>query len=117
MRRRDARVCLADVLAASEAIQEFVRGETLATYVADHKLRSAVERQFEIIGEALNQGRAADSELIDSVSHARAIIGFRNQLIHGYALVDDEIVWGNVQLLPELQRDVRTALGKAHVDS
>lgn len=102
---------LLDVLAASDAIQQFVRGETLETYLADHKLRSAVERQFEIIGEALNQARAANSELADSIGHARAIIGFRNQLIHGYALVDDEIVWGNVLLLPELRRDVQRALG------
>jgi len=111
MRPRDARVCLTDALMASEAIQQFVRGETLETYLTDQKLRSAVERQFEIIGEALNQGRVADSKLVDTIAHARAIIGFRNQLIHGYALVDDEIVWGNVQLLPELQRDVRRALG------
>ncbi len=110
MRPRDARVCLADVLAASEAIEMFVRGETLETYLADPKLRSAVERQFEIIGEALNQGRKADPDLVDRIAHARAVIGFRNQLIHGYALVDDEIVWGNVQLLPELEDDVRREL-------
>lgn len=111
MRPRDVRVCLSDALAASEAIGRFVDGETLETYLADHKLRSAVERQFEVIGEALNQGRSADQERVDSIAHARAIIGFRNQLIHGYALVDDEIVWGNVQLLPELEREVRRALG------
>lgn len=110
MRSRDARVCLADVLAAAQAIRGFVEGESLETYVADLKLRSAVERQFEIIGEALNQGRLADAALIDRIAHARSIIGFRNQLIHGYALVDDEIVWGNVELLPELERDVRRAL-------
>lgn len=111
MRSRDARVCLTDVLTAIESIQQFVQGETLDSYLSDLKLRSAVERQFEIIGEALNQGRTADPELIDGTAHSRAIIGFRNQLIHGYALVDDEIVWGNVQLLPELERDVRRALG------
>jgi len=111
MRPRDARVWFADLLAAADAIQEFVRGETLETYLADHKLRSAVERQFEIIGEALSQARNADPVLVDRIGHASAIVGFRNQLIHGYALVDDEIVWGNVQLLPELQRDVQRVLG------
>jgi uncharacterized protein with HEPN domain len=110
MRSRDARVCLADILAAAQAIRGFVEGETLETYVKDLKLRSAVERQLEIIGEALSQGRSADADLIDHIAHARSIIGFRNRLIHGYALVDDEIVWGNVELLPELERDVRRAL-------
>jgi len=113
MRSRDPRVCLVDVLTAVEAIQRFVEGETLATYVRDLKLRSAVERQFEIIGEALNQARAADPDLAERIAHAHAIIGFRNQLIHGYALVDDEIVWGNVELLPDLRRDVERALGDA----
>lgn len=111
MRPRDVRICLTDVRTAADAIQRFVRDETLETYLADDKLRSAVERQFEIIGEALNQGRAADAELVGTIAHVNAIIGFRNQLIHGYALVDDEIVWGNVLLLPELVSDVRRALG------
>lgn len=62
---------------------------------------------------ALSQGRVAHAESIETISHSRAIIGFRNQLIHGYALVDDEIVWGNVLLLPELERDVRRALADA----
>jgi uncharacterized protein with HEPN domain len=110
MRSRDARVCLTDMLSAIEAIQGFVEGETLETYVADLKLRSAVERQFEIIGEALNQSRTADPGLVDRIAHARVIIGFRNQLIHGYALVDDDIVWGNVELLSTLQRDVHREL-------
>jgi uncharacterized protein with HEPN domain len=110
MRSRDARVCLADVLTAARAIRRFVEGETLESYVEDLKLRSAVERQFEIIGETLSQGRSADADLIDRIAHARSIIGFRNQLIHGYALVDDEIVWGNVELLPELEHDVQQAL-------
>jgi uncharacterized protein with HEPN domain len=52
MRPRDVRICLNDVLAAAEAIQRFVCDETLETYLADDMLRSAVERQFEIVGEA-----------------------------------------------------------------
>ncbi|NTU70960.1 MAG: DUF86 domain-containing protein [Coriobacteriia bacterium] len=110
MRSRDVRVCLADVLAAADAIDQFVEGETLESYRADLKLRSAVERQFEIIGEALNEGRTADPALIETIPRAGAIIGFRNQLIHGYSLVDDEIVWGNVELLPELRQAVQGML-------
>lgn len=113
MRSRDVRVYLADVLAAAEAILGFVEGETLETYKSDLKLRSAVERQFEIIGEALNQGCSVDRTLVDRIAGVRAIIGFRNQLIHGYALVDDEIVWGNVQLLPALRLDVERELHRS----
>lgn len=110
MRSRDPRVNLADVLVAAEAIRGFVRDETLESYLEDLKLRSAVERQFEIIGEALTQARNVQPELVDSITNARAVIGFRNQLIHGYALVDDEIVWGNIEKLPEIEAEVRVAL-------
>lgn len=53
--RRDPRVFLWDAHSSAEAILEFVAGKTLADYSLDRLLRSAVERQFEIIGEALNQ--------------------------------------------------------------
>jgi uncharacterized protein with HEPN domain len=112
MRSRDARVNLADALAVAEAIRAFVKGETLESYLADLKLRSAVERQFEIIGEAMSQVRNAEPELMASIPYAHAVIGFRNQLIHGYALVDDEIVWGNIDRLPELEAALRLALAQ-----
>ncbi|MCQ8103788.1 DUF86 domain-containing protein [Methylomonas sp. SURF-2] len=53
--QRDPRVFLWDAHFAAEAILEFVAGKTVADYRSDRLLRSAVERQFEIIGEALNQ--------------------------------------------------------------
>ncbi len=55
--RRDARTYLWDAQAAVEHILEFTRGRSLDDYLADAMLRAAVERQFEIIGEALNQLR------------------------------------------------------------
>ena len=110
MRSRDVRVYLTDILRAAEAVQQFAEGETLDSYLGDLKLRSAVERQFEIIGEALAQARAVDPNLVEGIANSTAIIGFRNQLIHGYALVDDEIVWGNVERLPGLAADVERAL-------
>ncbi len=63
---------------------------------ATHKnalVRAAVERQFEIIGEALNQLSKVSPELARQVPNLREIIGFRNVLIHGYAAVDDARVW------------------------
>ena len=57
-------------------------------------LRSAVERQFEIIGEALVQALRLDLSLSSRISNTGRIIAFRNRLIHGYASIADEIVWG-----------------------
>ncbi|HEY3777806.1 MAG TPA: HepT-like ribonuclease domain-containing protein [Rhizomicrobium sp.] len=75
-------------------------------YLEDEMLRAAVERQFEIIGEALGGLRRADPELATVIPDLGRIIAFRNILIHGYANVDDRLVWGVVESeLPQL-RDV-----------
>ena len=67
-------------------------------------LRSAVERQFEIIGEALNQLSKVDPEVASRIPELRRIVAFRNILIHGYATVDDALVWqALVDKLPGLQ--------------
>ncbi len=66
-------------------------------------LRSAVERQFEIIGEAFAGLRRADPDLAECIPNLPRIIAFRNVLIHGYATVDDRLVWGVVESeLPQL---------------
>ena len=63
-----------------------------------------VERQFEIIGEALNQLSRVDPDLAACVPDLLELVGFRNLLIHGYALVDDAIVWEAVTTeLPALR--------------
>jgi len=74
-------------------------------------LRSAVERQFEIIGEALNQLLRRESGIREKISDASLVIAFRNRLIHGYASVSDEVVWGVVEgYLPVLSSEVRALL-------
>jgi uncharacterized protein with HEPN domain len=89
----DVRAYLHDIIQACDLLAEFTKDRDFATYVGDAMLRSAVERQFEIIGEALSQASGVDPSLRDRVTHADQIVGFRNRLIHGYAFVSDEMVW------------------------
>jgi uncharacterized protein with HEPN domain len=71
------------------------------------ELQAAVERQFEIVGETLNQLSKLDPTLAKHVSDYQKIISFRNILIHGYADVDDEIVWDIVETrLPVLRNEI-----------
>lgn len=85
---------LLEVINACDAVAEFVAGKNFAAYEGDRLLRSAVERQFEIIGEALNKSAGADGSLTAKFSEIHRIIGLRNRLIHGYDNVDDEIPLG-----------------------
>jgi len=74
-------------------------------------LRSAVERQFEIIGEALAKLAKIDQETAALISEHRRIIAFRNILIHGYAQIDDRLVWGVLDSkLPTLSQEVKKLL-------
>lgn len=90
---RDPRALLWDAVSSGEAIERFLARKTLEDYLADQILRSAVERQFEILGEALSQLDKQRPEILAQLPDARRSIAFRNVLIHGYAQVDDTIVW------------------------
>ncbi len=90
---RDARAFVWDARQAIGRIQSFVGGKTWDDYQADVLLRSAVERQFEIVGEALNRLSKEDPAAAERIPDLRRIVAFRNILIHGYAMVDDRIVW------------------------
>lgn len=108
--QRDPRAFLWDVQQGAGAITEFTAGLDAVGYRANPLIRSAVERQFEIIGEALNRLSKEAPDLADRVPNLRKIVGFRNVLIHGYAVIDDGRVWEIVTtLLPSL-RATATAL-------
>ena len=89
----------------------FVDGKAFAEYEADAMLKSAVERQFEIIGEALVQLLRTDDVVAAQISERRRIIAFRNILVHAYADVDDAIVWDIVHTkLQTLRTEVAALL-------
>ena len=74
-------------------------------------LSAGVEREFEIIGEALNRLRLAAPEVAAGIPKLEQIIAFRNILVHGYRAIDDRIVWSVVQQdLPTLRTAVRKLL-------
>jgi len=74
-------------------------------------LRSAVERQFEILGEAVTRLSKIKKELAGQIPNHRRIIGFRNQLIHGYDTIKDAIVWDIVKKdLPVLMQEIENLL-------
>ena len=103
----EIRKYLYDIQQACELLSGFTAGKTLDDYTANAMLRSAVERQFEIIGEALNQMLRRDPALTPRISDHQRIIAFRNRLIHGYADIDHEVVWGILtRSLPNLRREI-----------
>jgi uncharacterized protein with HEPN domain len=109
--RREFRKYLFDIDQSCRLLKQFTSGKNLNDYLADAMLRSAVERQFEIIGEALNQALRIDAALTGQISHTGRIVAFRNRLIHGYASVADEVVWGILEThLPTLHREVTALL-------
>jgi uncharacterized protein with HEPN domain len=71
----------------------FTAGKQFTDYKENSMLRAAVERKFEIIGEALSKLSKADSAIASQIGEHARIIAFRNILIHGYAEIDDRLVW------------------------
>ena len=111
--RLEAKKRLYDVLRAAALLVEFTDGKSIADYERDIMLRSAVERQFTIIGEAMSQLARYDAEVAARISEYPRIIGFRNVLIHEYADINDILVWGMLEAdLPKLIVDVRALLGE-----
>jgi uncharacterized protein with HEPN domain len=115
--QRDAKAFLWDVARAAQDIRLFAGNLSLEEYLGSALVRAAVERKFEIIGEALNGLAKSHPEVAKRIGDIRYIIAFRNILIHGYATIDDRRVYDTVQrqvpdleltvsdLLSDLQRD------------
>ena len=96
---------------AGESILQHTAGRSFAQYSGDRFFRRAVEREFEIIGEALNRIDRLDSEIAARISELRQIVDFRNRIIPGYDTIDDAVVWGIIEKrLPVLVDDVTSLL-------
>ncbi len=102
---------LFDIQESIDSIDKYLGGNRdFDAYIADKMLRRAVEREFEIIGEAMGRIEKLDSTLF--ISSKRQIISMRNRVIHGYDKIDNEIVWGTiVRHLPTLKIEIQDLLG------
>ena len=99
---------LNDTQDAAHFIRDVAGGKSLEAYRRDRILRQAIERSFEIIGEALKRLAQLDPEIAAQIGDYREIIAFRNVLIHGYDLVDHDLVWSTiVREVPTLLNDIQ----------
>jgi len=104
---------LEDIREAGRTVLQATAGRTLEDYLRDKILRLAVERCFEIIGEALRRLDERDRETASKITDFKRIIAFRNILIHGYSLVKHDIVWSVVEIqLPTLLAEVEGMLAE-----
>ena len=105
--RLETRKLLLDATEACRSVQERCATQTLEQYSQDRWFRRAVEREFEIIGEARNRLNRVDPATAARITELRRTVDFRNRLIHGYDAIDDQIVWGILERhLPALAKEL-----------
>jgi len=100
---------LFDILEAVISIESYISNIDFIKYQKNKMIRRAVERELEIIGEAMNNLLKADSSV--KITSAERIIGMRNRVIHGYDKIDDGLVWGTIKKhLPVLKEEISELL-------
>jgi uncharacterized protein with HEPN domain len=91
---RDLSACLHDITEGCNAIEGVMEEFTLDEYRKKRVIRSSVEREFIIIGEALRRISVLANRLFMSISNSRLIVDFRNLFTHNYGAVSDDAVYG-----------------------
>ena len=100
---------LFDILESIQSIEEFLEGIDFFQYQKNKMARRAVERELEIIGEAMNALLQIEKDI--RITSAKRIIGMRNRVIHGYDKIDDGVIWGTIKKhLPILKKEVKEIL-------
>lgn len=97
---------LFDINESIQTIESFLGDKpNFGLYKANKMLRRAIEREFEIIGEAMTRINKINPEI--QITSKMQIINMRNRVIHGYDKIDDEIVWGVIiRHLPVLKKEI-----------
>ena len=106
----EAKTWLKDIEQAIEEIISFIPDvKNFKDFQKDLKTKRAVERNIEIIGEAMSRILKVDPNV--KISHTRKIVDTRNRIIHGYDSVSDDILWGIIiRNLPDLEKEVKELL-------
>mgnify|MGYP006304684439 CR=1 FL=1 len=107
----DIKTWLYDILQSINEIESYYddKPKKFDEYVSDLKTKRAIERNLEIIGEAVHRIIKKDKNF--RLDHADKIIGTRNRIIHGYDKVSDELIWSIViNHLPKLKEEVKRLL-------
>ena len=111
---RDITAYLCDIIDACDSIASILAGISLEKYVVTREKRSAVEREFIVIGEAVSMLAKFWPDRFRRLSDGRKVIGFRNILTHNYASVDHETVYETaLQDVPKLRRECVEILGES----
>lgn len=112
MENRNVKKYLYDIKQAIDSINEYLGdNRDFFKYQENKQLRRAVERELEIIGEAVNRALLIEPDLVSSIQDARRIVDLRNYVIHGYDKIDDVIIWGVISKnLPLLKNQVEVLL-------
>jgi len=97
---------LFDIKESIDSIDTYLGDQrNFSVYRSNKMLRRAIEREFEIIGEAMNKIEKLDSTI--NISGKKQIVSLRNRVIHGYDKIDDEIIWGTIiRHLPALRIEI-----------
>ncbi len=103
------RKLLLDISLSCGEILDFIDGKSFEDFQQDRMLQLAIEREFEIIGEALYRlSRIEEAELFRKIPEYRKIIDFRNIIAHGYDIIDEAALWDfAVNRVPELLDKVK----------
>ncbi len=101
---------LFDIKESIDSIENYIGdNKDFNVYQSNKMLRRAVEREFEIIGEAMNRIVQIDDKI--NISTKKQIINMRNRVIHGYDKIDDVIVWGIIiRHLPILKKEIQSLI-------
>ena len=106
---------LYDIKIALDEVDSFFENKerSFLNYKKDILLKRAIERELEIIGEAVNRIISRDSSFEGKIKDAKNIIGLRNQVIHAYDNVSDENIWAIlINHLPQLKKEINSLIGE-----
>jgi uncharacterized protein with HEPN domain len=108
----EIRTSLYDINNAIEEIESFIGSEqNFTSFEADVKTKRAVERNLEIIGEAMSRILEKDDSI--NLTNARRVVDTRNRIIHGYDSVSADILWNIIiKHLPVLKQEIQELLNK-----